>query len=156
VSADERYRRRYLDEFRRTSVDRIARISVLWIAFEKDPGGRETAEELMRESMALSRLAGDEQMADQTNHSLADLNLDRGTLDEAATLYAESLRLAVKRAESRAIVYCIAGIAAVLAGRGKEEDAAFLWGAAEGAEVRAGFRMLASERVRYSSRAGSA
>jgi predicted ATPase len=119
---------------------------------ERDLGNFDRAEQLMRESMALSRQAGDAQMADQTNHSLADLNLDRGTLDEAGALYAESLRLAVKRAESRAVVYCIAGIAAVLAGRGEEDEAALLWGAAERGEVRAGFRMLASERVRYSSR----
>lgn len=75
MSAEERYRRRYLDEFRRTSVDRIARASVLWIAFEKEPGARETAEELMRE---LHTLKGEARMmgfdgVGQVMHRLEEL-----------------------------------------------------------------------------------
>jgi predicted ATPase len=119
---------------------------------ERDLGDFDRAEALMLESIALSRSVGDVQMADQTIHSLGDLNLDRGSLDEAAARYAESLRSAVERSEDRSVIYCIAGIASVVLERGADQEAATLWGAAEAAESRAGFRMLGAERARYAQR----
>ena len=126
----------------------------------RDAGEFGRAEALLLESIALARSAGDVRMADETIHSLGDLNLDRGTLDQAAAQYAESLRAALRRSEERSVAYCVAGIACVLLERGVVEEAATLWGAVEATERRAGFRMLDTERARYSQRldrlAGSA
>jgi predicted ATPase len=118
----------------------------------RDLGEFDRAEAFLLESIALARSVGDLRMADETTHSLGDLNLDRGSLDDAAAQYAQSLRAAVRRGEERSIAYCIAGIACVLAERGLDEKAASLWGAVEATELRAGFRMLDIERVRYARR----
>jgi predicted ATPase len=106
-------------------------------------------EALLGESLALSRAIGDKQMADQTTHSLGDLELDRGRFEQAGRYYADSMRIALGNADPRGMTYCLAGIASVLLGLGHTEDAAAFWAAAEAAEHKTGFRMLASERVRY-------
>ncbi len=49
MTSEERARRKMLEEFRRTAADRIARIDVLWITLEQDPGDAPTIEELLRE-----------------------------------------------------------------------------------------------------------
>src|SRR5205809_1165645 len=53
---------------------------------------------------------------------------------------------------SRGLAYCLAGLASVLAERGRTEDAAKLWGAICAAEDALGFRMLGFERRRYEQR----
>jgi hypothetical protein len=52
----------------------------------------------------------------------------------------------------RDVAYGLAGLASVLAERGRDEDAARIWGAVCAAEEALGFRMIASERRRYERR----
>ena len=85
-------------------------------------------------------------------HSLGDLELDRGDLDAAVAYYRRGLAFEVRHARGRAIAYCLAGMASVLAERGRHEDAARLWGAVSAGEDALGFRMLAAERRRYEQR----
>jgi predicted ATPase/class 3 adenylate cyclase len=85
-------------------------------------------------------------------HSLGDLELDRGDLDAAAEYYRQALAFEVRHGRGRATAYCLAGLASVLADRGRYEDAARLWGAVSAAEETLGFRMLAAERRRYERR----
>ena len=59
MTPEERARRKLLEEFQRTALDRIARINVLWIGLESDPGDDATAEELLRE---LHTLKGEARM----------------------------------------------------------------------------------------------
>jgi predicted ATPase/class 3 adenylate cyclase len=84
-----------------------------------------------------------------TSHSLADLELDRGDLERAKSLYLVSLRNAAVAGIPRHKVYCIAGLAAVAARRGRSLDAARLWSAVERDEAERGYRLFAPERARY-------
>jgi predicted ATPase len=92
---------------------------------------------------------GDAAMVAGNDHSLGDLALDRGNLDDARRLYRKSLDVSVRFID---LVLCLAGIASVLAERGDDDDAAFLWGAVCAAEESAGFHMLKAERRRYERR----
>ncbi|HWU86487.1 MAG TPA: ATP-binding protein, partial [Kofleriaceae bacterium] len=76
MTAEERYRRKLLDEFRRTALDRIARISVLWIGFENAPADQDVAEELLRE---LHTMKGEARMM-----GFSDLGLLMHRLEEIA------------------------------------------------------------------------
>ena len=90
----------------------------------------------------------------QTNlHSRADLALDRGDLDGAMRLYRDALAIALSLAVEREAVYCLAGIASVLAEWGTDSVAATIWGAVCAGEERLGFQMIPTERVRYERRA---
>jgi predicted ATPase/class 3 adenylate cyclase len=88
--------------------------------------------------------------------SRGDLALDRAELSEAADRYYEFLealdRLGGGAHGDRDVAYGLAGLASVLAERGRDEDAARIWGAVCAAEEALGFRMIASERRRYERR----
>jgi predicted ATPase len=112
------------------------------------------AEQTLRAADALVRELGGRGMYLAPNTlSLAELELDRGNLDAALILYYESLGyLAGVPAVSRFLAATLAGIASVLADRGRDEDAARLWGAVCAAEETLGFRMIGAERRRYEKR----
>jgi len=77
VTAEERARRKLLDEFQRTALDRIARVNVLWIGLESDPRDEATAEELLRELHTLkgeSRMMGFSSVSSLT-HRMEELAL---------------------------------------------------------------------------------
>src|SRR5262249_21005500 len=76
VTAEERARRKLLEEFQRTALDRIARINVLWIGLEKDPADWTCAEELLRE---LHTLKGEARMM-----GLSDISLLMHRMEEIA------------------------------------------------------------------------
>ena len=67
MTPEERARRKLLEEFRRTALDRIARINVLWIEVEQDPGAAHVTEELLRE---LHTLKGEARMMGFSDVSL--------------------------------------------------------------------------------------
>ena len=87
-------------------------------------------------------------------HSLADLELDRGNNAEALSRYQESLAIAFPRKMNVVVIACIAGIAAVFAGTGRDDDAAMLWGAVSAAEESFAIHMIAAERGRYERHLG--
>ena len=97
-------------------------------------------------------------------HWLGEVLRDLGRFEEAdahllaakaAALYQETIDLERKHGGSegsRGLAYCLAGVASVLAERGRTEDAAKLWGAVCAAEDALRFRMLSVERRRYEQR----
>jgi predicted ATPase/DNA-binding SARP family transcriptional activator len=82
-------------------------------------------------------------------HSFADLALDRGNAIEAARLYRESLEIGHRLGDDLQTAYCLAGLAAVGANRGKREIAARIWGCVRTFEERSGGRLHEEERVKY-------
>lgn len=113
------------------------------------------AEAQLSEASAIYRELDQWQALTNNVHSLGDLALDRGDLAGAASLYREAIELdRVHGASegSRNLAYCLAGLASVLAERGRNEGAASIWGAVCAAEEVLGFRMLGAERRRYQTR----
>jgi tetratricopeptide (TPR) repeat protein len=107
---------------------------------------------LLERSIALSRRRGAVLWVGLTTHSLADLELDRGKLERAATLYRECLHHIVECRLERHKVYCIAGLAAVAALRRQDDLAVELWQAVHRAEQTLDIRLGAGERRRYEAR----
>jgi predicted ATPase/class 3 adenylate cyclase len=116
----------------------------------RDLGRFEEGEAALLEADAIYRQF-DVAVADNL-HSLGDLELDRRNLDEATKYYREALTVDLRSSRPRNVAYCVAGLASVLAERGRHDDAARLWGAVSAAETALGFRMLAAERRRYEER----
>jgi predicted ATPase/class 3 adenylate cyclase len=85
-----------------------------------------------------------------------DFALGRGEISKAAELYYQYLealdRLGGGPHGDRDVAYGLAGLASVLAERGRDEDAAQVWGAVCAAEEALGFRIIAAERRRYERR----
>jgi tetratricopeptide (TPR) repeat protein len=115
----------------------------------RDAGQYDEGADLLRRSIALSQELGSSLWVGQTTHSLADLELDRGDLDQAASLYRECLGNAVLSGLERHKVYCIAGLAAIAARRGHDDLAMRLWQGVQRAEQTLDFRLLTGERRRY-------
>lgn len=67
MTSEERARRRLLEEFQRTALDRIARINVLWIGLERDPADGAAGDDLLRE---LHTLKGESRMMGFSDVSL--------------------------------------------------------------------------------------
>jgi predicted ATPase/class 3 adenylate cyclase len=107
------------------------------------------AKALLQEADAVYRELENEVGVAINAHGLGDLELDRGDPDAAAEYYRQALAVHLGHGRGRDIAYCLAGIASVLAERGRHEDAARLWGAVSAGEDALGFRMLAAERRRY-------
>jgi predicted ATPase len=144
-------------EHSRASGNRLGESDSLHLLGEvlRDLGRFDEAERTLRAADALIReLGGRGQYLAPNTHSLADLELDRGNLDAALSLYHESLNLlaGVPSVSWWVVAGNLAGIASVLAERALDDDAAKLWGAVCAAEQTLGFRMIGAERSRYEKR----
>jgi predicted ATPase len=105
-------------------------------------GDIDRARRVLRESGELSRTEDDLFSVASTFHSLGDVELDAGEIDAAERAYRDALRSAWDCEADRLVCYCLAGLAAVAAGRGDGRRAALLWGFAEAYEERLRFTML--------------
>jgi predicted ATPase/DNA-binding SARP family transcriptional activator len=82
-------------------------------------------------------------------HSFGDVALDRRNTVEAARLYRESLEIGHQLMDDRHTAYCLAGLAAVDANRGRRDIAARLWGCVRTFEEASGETLHETERMRY-------
>jgi predicted ATPase len=105
-------------------------------------GDIERARRVLREAGELSRAEDDLFSAASTFHSLGDVELDAGEIEAAERAYRDALRSAWDCEADRLVCYCLAGLAAVAAGRGDGRRAALVWGFAEAYENRLRFTML--------------
>jgi len=110
----------------------------------RDEGDFAVARDLLEQSLSLS-IELDDGFALNTEHSLADLELDAGNFQTALRQYAKSITPSNRRSET----YSVAGIAAALTGLGDYVSAVRLWACIEREERAIGFRMLEMERPRY-------
>jgi predicted ATPase/class 3 adenylate cyclase len=110
----------------------------------RDEGDFAVARDLLEQSLSLS-IELDDGFAPNTEHSLADLELDAGNFQAALRQYAKSITPSNRRSET----YGVAGIAAALTGLGDHASAVRLWACIEREERAIGFRMLEMERPRY-------
>jgi predicted ATPase/class 3 adenylate cyclase len=135
----------------REARDRRAEADALHLLGEnlRDLGRFEEAERALLDADALLRELGLAVAVANNSHSRGDLALDRGDGAEALRLYHEALEVFLAAGVERSVAYCLAGTASVLAGSGRDEEAATIWGAVCAAEETLGFRMLAPERRRY-------
>jgi predicted ATPase/class 3 adenylate cyclase len=82
-------------------------------------------------------------------HGLGDQALDRRSASDAERFYRESLELGLQLRDEQQMVYCLAGLAAVDAQRGRLNQAARLWGSVVGFEQKSGASLHDAERRRY-------
>jgi predicted ATPase len=82
-------------------------------------------------------------------HGFADQALDRKNAGEAARLYRESLEIGLQLEDDVQTAYCLAGLAAVGAQRGRLDQAARLWGSVTAFEQASGTPLNDAERQRY-------
>jgi len=82
-------------------------------------------------------------------HGFADQALKRGNLGEAERLYRDSLEIGLQIKDDLQTAYCLAGLAAVDAQRGRRDLAARLWGSVKSYERSSGTRLHESERTAY-------
>jgi predicted ATPase len=115
----------------------------------RDRGDFASARLLYRESVAAWRDLGIAWGLGNVLHSLADCALDEALLDEAATLYREALQIAAAGPSELRIAYCLGGLSAVAAAKGKKELATRLWAGVELIEAEHGVQLQRTERARY-------
>jgi predicted ATPase/class 3 adenylate cyclase len=82
-------------------------------------------------------------------HGFGDEALDRRNVDEAARLYRESLEIGLQLQDDTQMAYCVAGLAAVCAQRGRPDQAARLWGSVIAFERALGAPLHDPARRRY-------
>ena len=82
-------------------------------------------------------------------HGFGDHALDGQDVDEAARFYRESLQLGLRLKDEMQMAYCLAGLAAVGAQRGRLDQAARLWGSVTAFERTSGTPLHDAERHRY-------
>ena len=82
-------------------------------------------------------------------HGFGDQALDRSNVSEAARLYRESIEIGLQLKDDVQTAYCLAGLAAVSAQRGKRHQAARLWGSVIAFERSSGTPLNEAERQRY-------
>lgn len=143
----------------RTSGNRVREVDCLQALGEvlRDLERFEQGEETLLSAGAIYRELGLQGGVAMNLHSLADLALDRGDVENAEHLYRDVLELYALHSGPhgpRDVAYCLAGLASVFAERRQDEVAANLWGAVCAAEESLGFRMISFERRRYESRLG--
>jgi tetratricopeptide (TPR) repeat protein len=143
-------------EHRRASGNRLGEADSLHLIGDvlRDLGRFDEAERALLAAGAIVRELGGTGMDLARNTcSLADLELARGNLDAALSLYLESLDLlAGVPGMSLGVAGTLAGIASVLAESGRDDDAARLWGAVCAAEETLEFRIIGAERRCYEKR----
>ena len=121
----------------------------------RDLGRFDESEAALLDADAIYRKLGNHRGIANNVHSLGDLELDRGRLAHAAERYRETLAIDLQYGGAhgdRDLVYCLAGLACVLAAEGRRSEAASVWGAVCGSEEALGFRMIHAERRRYAMR----
>jgi predicted ATPase/class 3 adenylate cyclase len=121
----------------------------------RDLGRFDESEGALLRADAIYRRLGNHRGLANNVHSIGDLELDRGRLAHAAYRYRETLELDLRYRGAhgdRDLVYCLAGLACVLAAKGRRVEAAGVWGAVCANEHALGFRMIRAERRRYASR----
>jgi predicted ATPase/class 3 adenylate cyclase len=82
-------------------------------------------------------------------HGFGDQALERRDAREAARFYRESLEIGLQLKDDMQLVYCLAGLAAVGAQRGRLDQAARLWGSVIAFEQASGTPLHDAERHRY-------
>jgi predicted ATPase/class 3 adenylate cyclase len=82
-------------------------------------------------------------------HGFGDQAFDRRNTNEAARLYRESLEIGLQLGDDMQTAYCLAGLAAVGAQRGRLDQAARLWGSVTAFEQTSGTPLHDAERRRY-------
>lgn len=82
-------------------------------------------------------------------HGFGDQALDRGNATEAARLYRESIEIGLQLKDDVQTAYCLAGLAAVSAQRGRLDQAARIWGSVIAFERTSGTPLHDAERQRY-------
>ena len=82
-------------------------------------------------------------------HGFGDQALDRRNVTEAARLYRESIEIGLQLKDDTQTAYCLAGLAAVSAQRGRLDQAARLWGSVVAFEQTSGMPLHDAERQRY-------
>ena len=82
-------------------------------------------------------------------HGFGDQALDRSNVTEAARLYRESIEIGLQLKDDTQTAYCLAGLAAVSAQRGRLGQAARLWGSVIAFERTSGTPLHDAERQRY-------
>jgi predicted ATPase/DNA-binding SARP family transcriptional activator len=82
-------------------------------------------------------------------HGFGDQALQRRDLGEASRLYRESLEIGLQIKDDLQTAYCLAGLAAVDAQRGRRGLAARLWGSVNSYERTSGTHLHETERLRY-------
>jgi predicted ATPase/DNA-binding SARP family transcriptional activator len=82
-------------------------------------------------------------------HGFGDQALDRSNVSEAARLYRESIEIGLQLKDDMQTAYCLAGLAAVCAQRGRLDQAAHLWGTVIAFERASGTPLHDAERQRY-------
>ena len=118
----------------------------------RDLSQYEEAERYLDEAAAILRGRDQLGVLRHTVHSLGDLALDAAQHQKALRHYSEALRANVDVDGKREQLYCIAGIACVLAEAGREDEGARLWGAVEALEPELGLRIVSFEREHYERR----
>jgi predicted ATPase/DNA-binding SARP family transcriptional activator len=82
-------------------------------------------------------------------HGFGDQALDRSNVIEAARLYRESIEIGLQLKDDTQTAYCLAGLAAVSAQRGRLDQAARLWGSVIAFERTSDTPLHDAERQRY-------
>jgi predicted ATPase/class 3 adenylate cyclase len=82
-------------------------------------------------------------------HGFGDQALGRRNVSEAARLYRDSLEIGLQLKDDMQMAYCLAGLAAVGAQRGRLDQAARLWGSVVAFERTSGTPLHDPERQRY-------
>jgi predicted ATPase/DNA-binding SARP family transcriptional activator len=82
-------------------------------------------------------------------HGFGDQALDRRDVSEASRLYRESIEIGLQLKDDTQTAYCLAGLAAVGAQRGRLDQAARLWGSITAFERASGAPLHDAERQRY-------
>jgi predicted ATPase len=114
----------------------------------RDAGDFGRARELLDQSLAITRRHGSPASMAAVLHTAGDCTLDQGRDDEAAALYRESLDIAI-RLDTDVVAYCLGGLAAVEARRGRRASALRLWEGVRAFERERGLRLEKAERQRY-------
>jgi tetratricopeptide (TPR) repeat protein len=115
----------------------------------RDRGDFAHARPLYAESVAAWRRLGIAWGLGNVLHGFADCALDQRSLDEATALYRDALRIAVDGPSELHVAYCLAGLAAVAAAKGRQELASRLWGGVESIERVHDVQLQRTERARY-------
>lgn len=82
-------------------------------------------------------------------HGFGDEALDRRDVNEAARLYRESLEIGLQLKDDTQMAYCVAGLAAVCAERGRRNEATRLWASVIDFERTLGSPLHEPARRRY-------
>jgi predicted ATPase len=104
---------------------------------------------LYAESVAVWRRLGIAWGLGNALHGFADCALDERSLADATRLYREALGIAVDGPSELRVAYCLAGLAAIAAAKGRKDIASRLWDAVESIERAHDVRLQRRERARY-------